>query len=133
MLEWNSKLETGHPAVDEDHQQFIRILHALEVATAADGQRAHIREWITALYHYAIEHFAREEAYMGRVQCPAFERNRRAHREFLDKVVSWMQMIHGGVSPESLASVIHRESSAWIESHILSVDCQLRGCRVLGK
>lgn len=130
MLEWNPNLETGHRSVDEDHRQFIRMLRTLEVATAANGQDNHIRELIVALYHYAVGHFTREEAYMARVHCPGYERNCRAHREFVEKLVRWMQLISDGVAPESLATVIHNESSSWIESHILSVDCQLRGCSV---
>jgi hypothetical protein len=33
-----------------------------------------------------------------------------------------------GGTPVSMLLDVHRESIAWIEAHILNVDCRLRGC-----
>ncbi|AOS44459.1 hypothetical protein Verru16b_01521 [Lacunisphaera limnophila] len=130
MPSWNPRLETGHPHIDAEHQEFFRRLDALRDAINASGGREQIIDLIVILQKYTIGHFSREEAYMHRVNCPGLTANCAAHRDFARRLDSWLHLLTTGTEPVSLLRDIHHEATTWIESHILGIDCQLRGCRM---
>lgn len=103
-------------------------MDALKLAIDDGAGRERIRDLIVILQQYATGHFAREEAHMERVRCPAMNANCTAHREFANRLDRWLEVLTVGGMPVSLLLDVHRESIAWIQGHILNVDCQLRGC-----
>lgn len=129
MIPWTPALETGHPQIDDDHQKLIASLNELDAALKKGAGKEQVAQLIAFLNSYSREHFAREEAHMARVQCPAAAANRQAHRAFVDKLDGWLAKLQSG-SSLSLVLEVHRETSRWIEAHILGVDCKLRGCRL---
>lgn len=133
MSTWNPRFETGHDQIDAEHREFFAKLSAMKQELDAGAGRERIVELINLLQRYVLGHFAREEALMRRTNCPAFEQNRAAHREFERKLEGWLELLSSSGSPVSLLLDVHRESFAWIENHILNCDCQLRGCRVPDK
>ena len=130
MITWTPALETGHAVVDEDHKQLVAQLNALSDALARGEGKDRIMEMLTFLGNYARDHFAREEAHMQQVQCPAFAENCRAHAQFQARLANWLQRLTAAGASTSLVLDVHREASAWIKAHILGVDCKLRGCRL---
>jgi hemerythrin len=85
-------------------------------------------EMIVFLNRYAREHFAREEAHMQTVRCPAYDENCRAHDQFVNTLEGWIDRLRAAGASTSLLLEVHKEACAWIQSHILGVDCKLRGC-----
>jgi hemerythrin len=128
MTPWSPRFETGHPRIDAEHREFFRQLSALHDAIEAGAGREKIVELISILQRYALGHFAHEERHMQRVGCPAHNENCAAHRAFADKLDGWLGLLGTSNSSVSLLQDIHRESTAWIESHIARIDCRLRGC-----
>lgn len=128
MSHWNAHFETGHLSIDAEHREFLRQLAAVKAAIDAGAGREKVVELIVVLQRYVLGHFAREEAHMLRVGCPAHEANCAAHREFALKFDRWLELLTYGGTPVSLLLEVHRESLAWINHHILKVDCALRGC-----
>ena len=120
--------ETGHEQVDAEHREFFRQLDALQLAIDAGAGRGRIVELITILQKYARGHFAREEAHMHRVGCPAAGLNCAAHREFSRKLDAWLDLLTVGSAPLSVMRDIQRESTDWIMAHISKIDCRLRSC-----
>ena len=129
MTRWNSDLETGHACIDAEHRELLTQLQALKDAVDQGAGRERIAELINILQTYVLGHFAREEAHMVKVNCPAADLNRAAHREFTQKLDGWLFLLSASGSPVSMLLDVHREACAWIESHILNCDCQLRRCR----
>ncbi len=132
MSHWNAHFETGHLSIDAEHREFLRQLDALKEAIDAGAGREKVVELIVVLQRYVLGHFAREEAHMRRVGCPAHDANCAAHREFALKFDRWLELLTYGGTPVSLLLEVHRESLAWINHHILKVDCALRGCPTHG-
>lgn len=128
MTTWRPHLETGHPQIDAEHREIIRQLDDLKWAIDAGAGRERTVELITMLQHYALKHFAREEALMLRVRCPLHAVNCAAHAEFARKLAGWLELLTYSGTPISLVLEVHREAIGWIERHILHVDCGLRGC-----
>ena len=133
MTNWSPRYETGHELIDAEHREFFAKLNTLKQALEAGAGRERIVELINLLQRYVLGHFAREESLMRRTNCPAYEQNRTAHREFERKLEGWLVLLSSNGSPVSLLLDVHRESFAWIEDHIINCDCQLRGCRVPDK
>ena len=130
MTTWNPDLETGHAEIDADHRQLFAQLNDLKTAIDSGAGRERMVDLITILLGYALQHFAREEAHMQRVNCPAITDNIDAHRDFARKLDGWLVLLSTGGMSASIMIDVHREAAAWIEAHILKVDCRLRGCRV---
>jgi hemerythrin len=128
MIQWNDSFATGHELVDNDHKKLIEALNRLETALHSGAAKEQIGDIIAFLNSYAREHFAREEAHMLSVGCPAHAENKKAHAEFVAKLDGWVAKLGKGSSTAVVVEV-YRETSAWIRNHILKVDCQLRGCR----
>jgi hemerythrin len=129
MIPWTSALETGHPQIDDDHQKLIASLNELDAALKKGAGKDQVVQLIAFLNSYAREHFAREETHMARVRCPSAAANQQAHREFVAKLDGWLGKLQTG-SSLSLMLEVHRETSRWIQAHIVSVDCKLRGCHL---
>lgn len=129
MISWSSALETGHDFVDADHKKLIAQLNALSDALHRGEGKESIMGMLIFLNSYAREHFAREEAHMQRVGCPAHAENCRAHADFVAKLETWITRLKSAGASTSLVLDVHREASAWIRNHIVGVDCKLRGCR----
>lgn len=128
MTTWHPDLETGHTNIDRDHCEIFRQLQGVRDAIDGGAGREKAVELIIVLQKYALGHFAREEAHMRRVQCPTAEANCAAHREFSLRLDHWLDLLSFSGTPVSLLIDVHRESTAWIESHIRTVDCGLRSC-----
>lgn len=129
MINWTPALETGHPIVDNDHKRLIAQLNALSDAMHRGEAKERISEMILFLGTYARDHFAREEAHMQRIGCPAYNENCHAHDQFISKLEGWVSRMQSQGASTSLVLEVHREASAWIQAHIVGVDCKLRGCR----
>jgi len=129
MIQWNHSLETGHAMVDNDHKQLVEQLNQLSDALTRGEGKECIMGMIVFLNSYAREHFAREETHMQRIGCPVLGENCRAHAQFLTKLSGWLERLKATGASTPLVLEIHREACAWITSHIVGVDCKLRGCR----
>lgn len=128
MTLWDERFATGHRQIDDEHQAFCRQLDAIKQAIDGGAGREQIVQLIVVLQKYALGHFAREEAHMLRFKCPAQRENCRAHRELETKLERWLEILTMSGAPVSVLTDVHREFSTWITDHILTIDCQLRGC-----
>jgi hemerythrin len=65
---------------------------------------------------------------MLQVRCSAHSENCTAHREFIRRLDGWLELLTFGSTPISVLRDIQQQSTAWIEDHIVRIDCRLRGC-----
>ena len=126
MITWNSRLETGNAVVDNDHKALINQINALDAALKAGTAKEELGPMIGFLDKYVRAHFAREEGIMRTVKCPASGQNCVAHLALVGKLDGWVIRLKTGGATTSLVLEIYREASAWLQQHIVKVDCQLR-------
>lgn len=132
MILWSAEFATGVESVDAQHQQFINKVNDLEemstITNPTVANCEYIIELVDFLESYASFHFSHEEECMARFRCPAFERNRQQHDDFLAFFRAFKQRYTAeGFRPKVLAE-LHRKAHAWVVSHIMGVDCELRPC-----
>ena len=128
MLQWSDAFATGHDLVDNDHRKLIDSLNELENALKEGAGKETIGKILEFLNNYTREHFAREEAHMQAVACPAYAENCREHTLLISRLDVWLMRLEQGTSI-TLVLEVHREISNWIRGHILKTDCKLRGCK----
>src|SRR5664279_5248942 len=129
MITWNSSLETGNSVVDNDHKALIAQINALGDTLKTGTAKEQLGSMIGFLNQYVRAHFAREEAIMRAVKCPASGQNCTAHQALVKKLDGWVTRMSAGGATTSLVLEIYRESSAWLQQHIVKVDCSLRTCQ----
>lgn len=130
MNTWSESLCTGHAQIDADHREFFRQLTELQKAIDDGVGADRTAELISILQEHALGHFQREELHMEKVKCRSSKQNCAAHREFARKLEGWTMLLCASGGSPSLMQDIHRESGAWMESHIQNVDRHLRDCAV---
>ena len=121
-------METGFAAVDNDHRALIDQINALGEALHKGAGKEQLASMIAFLNTYVREHFSREEHVMQLAKCPATGQNCSAHKALLVKLDAWVRRLQTSGATTSLVLEINREASAWIQQHIINVDCQLRSC-----
>jgi len=130
MLVWTDDFATGSETIDGQHKMLILHINQLEEMlknirpTPRDIQFAH--SLVIFLEQYAATHFKFEEQCMECYRCPAHGQNREQHGQFIEFFGRFYQKFKiEGFSVEAFQD-LHRMTSAWITSHILQVDTQLK-------
>jgi hemerythrin len=133
MLNWNEKFETGHELIDTQHRMLISYINRLDVMAGITNPTATDIElfsrFIEFLESYILTHFTEEDDCMFRFRCSAYKDNKRAHAEFLDFFRGFQRrFVIEGYSAEAVKELFEA-CKAWIQSHILKIDVQLKPCR----
>jgi hemerythrin len=126
-IEWDyASMTTGLPAIDEQHQEWIRRFNEFdEAVTAGQGTEA-IQRTLDFLAKYAETHFENEEAIAAQLHSPIEQLNHTNHDNFRAKLYEIQKWIHwdGASVVEVLSLKIDMEN--WLVNHICTVDTQLR-------
>ena len=128
MINWTPALETGVPVVDGDHRALIDQINGLSDALRQGAAKETLAASLVFLNRYVREHFQREENIMQVARCPAHRENCAAHAALIAKLDGWVARLQTGGATTSLVLEVHRECSAWIQAHIVRIDCKLRDC-----
>jgi hemerythrin len=132
MLQWTEQFETGDPDIDSQHKMLIDYINRLEEMSRTTNPDRTEAEFLLNLVdfveNYTKVHFSHEENCMARHRCPAYEKNKSAHQEFLQFFQRFKYRFENeGCRPDILKE-LHDTCSAWIQGHILRIDTQLKPC-----
>ncbi len=127
-IRWNDSMATGNSEVDRQHQEIVRQINGLSEAMKQGKGREEIGRLLDFLGRYAVDHFAKEEAVMARLACPAADANRQAHRKFLERFKELRKQFDAAGASARLTIEIHGELSQWLVQHIMGIDTKLRQC-----
>ena len=128
MIIWKEAYETGHPIIDEEHQELVAQLNRLEEALKAGQGQTEIQGLLEYLDQYARNHFFREEHCMTVHQCPSALENKKAHAVFIRMFGEARLRLAEKGAALAIVLEVHRNLSEWVRKHILTIDCQLRAC-----
>ena len=121
-LEWSKSIETGFPAVDEQHQELFKRINAF-VALMMEGKDARkISELIDFLESYAQLHFSFEENLLEQNKYPQLAAHKAQH-DFYKRTISTIKseyQAHGYT--KELSASIHKNLTSWLVNHIQKMD-----------
>jgi len=127
-LKWDDALNTGDETLDNQHKYLVETLNSLgEAINQGQGTDA-LARILGRLRFYAGWHFGREEECFETYQCPAAEKNKKAHAVFIEKFDKYYEKFHEAGGSKEMALKIHEEISDWIVNHIMMVDGELYPC-----
>lgn len=129
IIKWDAeKMATGVPAVDAQHQEWIRRYNEFDEAVSQGKGLETVSSTLDFFASYAETHFKLEEAYMEELHCPAAAANRAAHEQMRNILAGFRAYVkRQGVSMFEVAA-LRKEMQEWLVKHILTVDIQLRDC-----
>lgn len=127
--EWNKHFNIGIDSIDNAHRKLFSIVHRLIHLSRDEnnGQWA-CAEGIKYFKHYAIEHFADEEAYMQSIHYKDYEIHKRLHDDMRYKTLPALEkeLTESGYSQESIHHFLGI-CLGWLTAHILIEDRAIGG------
>lgn len=129
-FKWTSAIETGHPAIDEQHKRLFVLGRIVAESTIKSGDHklaaAHLQAFIVS----AKEHFEYEESLMFASGYLEAERHAKNHASLLTELTGHRDKVVWGwnADPEGLNSflwnwlilqidIADRELVLWLKSH----------------
>jgi hemerythrin-like metal-binding protein len=123
LFPWTKALETGHAAIDREHQQLLSYLNELAAAMSAGKGRAMLGDLLDKLVAYTQEHFAHEELLMAARKYPESATHKSQHVELTKTVLDFARKFKGG-QPVNAPEVMNFLKD-WLRSHIGGSDRRL--------
>lgn len=78
-IAWKPYYSVGDPALDDEHQQIIKLIDELYASMAASQENAKTRVILDRLVRYTMTHFQHEEQAMQACDYPDFEAHKAVH------------------------------------------------------
>jgi hemerythrin-like metal-binding protein len=127
---WDDKYLLGIKEIDEQHQQYFRIVNRIDEMVETDKTDAEvILEEIGELANYAFYHFATEEKYLKEYDCLVATVHIQLHDAFRDKMKDFMDAARkADVDVRAVASEIACFAADWLADHVLKADRQYVPC-----
>jgi hemerythrin len=83
-FEWHEGMKTGHPLIDEQHQNLMKHLEQLMKNASKGVDPGRLEVELQFFERYVVEHFTDEELLHQESGAPDFEDHVAAHRTLID-------------------------------------------------
>jgi hemerythrin-like metal-binding protein len=117
---WSFTFETGHPEMDAQHMELVRILNQVGTIILAGGGAAEVRSLMKAFIDSARTHFSFEEELMNRHRYPEVKIHHELHVALLETLSSYDLQLKRNAKLD-LTSLVE-SLSTWLIDHILHND-----------
>ncbi len=132
LIEWNNEYCIGHPEIDEQHQEWVKIINELH-DKLLDEQEKQLglltNKSLVAMLSYCEMHFKFEENYMEEIGYPAFAEHKVMHEKFMESVVDLFEK-HMSNEVLLLNSQLMKILKNWLVQHILEEDAKIQAFAV---
>ena len=121
LFNWKDEFSVNVLAMDNHHKKLFDILNQLhEAAKAGTGEEAVVK-LINELIDYTRYHFAEEEKMLERVNYAAIDSQKRAHVNFVNKMLEYQNEVSTGMAIFVVPKVT-KTGIDWLKEHILVMD-----------
>lgn len=130
FLDWDPRFSVRIAEIDQQHKKLIALINRLHESMQQAGDRDTLETAIQELsaqatvinemLEYSSYHFSTEEKYMRQYVYPDYEKHKKEHEYFVDKVRALKKDFDGGRA--ILSSQIMEFLKEWLSGHILGVD-----------
>ncbi|MGD0960202.1 MAG: hemerythrin domain-containing protein [Methylomonas sp.] len=119
LIETSATIIVGHTQIDNDHQDFIRLLNALDAAGNADFPAL-----FQQLYEHTEQHFEHENRLMQASAFPAAGEHAGEHQRVLGEFKQFKTRIDKGLISFG-RSFVRERLPQWLQLHVSSMDSAL--------
>jgi len=130
FLEWDPRFSVKIAEIDQQHKNLIgfinRLYEAMKPSSSQDALETAIQELSTQaiiideMVKYSSYHFSTEEKYMLQYRYPDYEKHKKEHEYFINKVRILKSDFDNG--KVILSSQIMQFLKEWLSTHILGTD-----------
>ena len=109
------------PEMDKDHEQLVSITN--KISALVEQPEFRLSDFSTELRdlkRYTIEHFAREEAYMGRIGYPGLTEHKAQHAKIIEALATLAA--DGNTKGAKIALSLRLFTQVWLYEHISGDD-----------
>lgn len=125
-IEWNDDLSVGVKEIDEQHQEFIKILNHLFGLIYALKDRAELDAVLNILASYAKKHFDTEERYFDEYDYEFSDEHKQEHRKLIQQVTDFQSKFKAG--EEEITTELADFLENWLVEHLGSQDKKYIKC-----
>lgn len=118
FIEWNDKLKTGLPIIDEQHQDLVVMLNRL--GRLKCGKESFL-ETFSELEDYSNIHFKTEEDLMIKTNYPRYEEHKHYH-EKLKQIIKDIGIEINKNNFDHFGEKLHDFAQDWIINHYSTED-----------
>lgn len=88
QISWNKSFECGHPIIDAQHRRLFGIANELIDAVLTKKPVLDVELLLDELVEHITDHFATEEALLGKTSHPVTQEHQEIHRFLLGKAAN---------------------------------------------
>ena len=125
-MKWSAEYSTGVQRLDRQHKMLFKMSEDFRAALDEGRGEQVYGVLLKSLAAYARGHFGFEEECMHRYRCPAAEKNRLAHAQFIEIVAEFQQRYAVRRFERSDAQRLVEFLDQWLVDHICCIDAQLK-------
>jgi hemerythrin len=121
---WEDKYVLGIQEIDEQHQQYFRILNRIgEMLENKGTDHEELEEEIGELADYAFYHFSTEEKYLKEYDCSVTAVHIQLHDAYREKMKTYLEAVRAAdVDVPAMTAEIAEFAANWLVDHVLKVD-----------
>ena len=120
MVLWNKNLETGIPALDDQHKELFRQVGVLFDNTNAGADR--VSQTLEFLEKYVEKHFDDEQQLHLKSQYPNRELHKKMHVDFVTAFKKMQQEYDADGAKLPVLLKINKTVADWLKNHIMVHD-----------
>ena len=121
-IEWDDKIKTGIPVIDEQHQDLLVMLNRLERLKC---EKKSFLEAFFEIEDYAGTHFETEENVMIQTKYPEYKEHKSCHDEFKQELKIIKKKIDIAQDIHDIGTELYNFASGWIIKHYSDEDVKL--------
>ena len=119
LIDKTGALKVGYDLIDNDHDEFISLLNALDSAANADFPAL-----FQHLYEHTEQHFDRENQLMKQCRCPSEKDHQGEHQRVLGEFKQFKTRIDKGMIAFG-RSFVRERLPQWFGLHVTTMDSAL--------
>jgi hemerythrin len=120
LIQWNDSLKVNVAEIDKQHQKLVEMINNLHEAMRQGQGNAVLGPLVSGLIDYTATHFKMEEKYFDRFGYPEAESHKKAHADFVAKVLDFKARFDANAAGMSVDVMTFL--SNWLQGHIKGED-----------
>jgi hemerythrin-like metal-binding protein len=120
IMEWDSSLDIGVDAMNDEHKDILEAMNRIHDAAQAGRTGDDINRLVARLGDVCVRHFHDEEAYMASIGFPDLKIHALVHKDLLDRFSGHAAEIKaaGGQVEQGFFHFLRY----WLRAHIKGID-----------